>query len=67
MGTEAHLQTKGANMSADNSDTKPAKKPWFTANRGGAGFHPQTWQGWVVIIVAVAIIACVIILIKTLR
>jgi len=50
-----------------STNDQPAKKPWFTSNRGGVGFHPQTWQGWAIIIVVVAIIACAIILLKTLR
>jgi hypothetical protein len=29
-------------------------KPWFGAKRSGVGFRPQTWQGWIVILVVLA-------------
>ena len=55
-------------MSNDNESSQaPEKKPWFTSNRGGFGMHPQTWQGVLVLVVAVAIIATLIILLKTMR
>jgi len=55
-----------SNDQVDSQSGASEKKPWFTSNRGGFGMHPQTWQGVLVIVVAVAIIACVIILVKTL-
>jgi len=43
---------------------KDGKKPWFTANSAGPGFHPSSWQGVVVLVVAVAALVCVVLLIK---
>ncbi|MDH2904369.1 MAG: hypothetical protein PXZ08_10545 [Actinomycetota bacterium] len=33
-----------------------SKKAWFGPKRIGYGVRPQTWQGWMVIAVAVIII-----------
>lgn len=35
-------------------------KPWFGPKRIGFGLRPQTWQGWLVIIVPIAVILLVI-------
>ena len=43
---------------------QPDKKAWFASNSGGVGLHPQRWQGWAVLAVAVVIVAIVIILLK---
>jgi len=40
------------------------KKPMFVSNSGGVGLHPADWRGWVILLVAVAIILCVVILIR---
>lgn len=38
------------------SSTK-SRKPWFGPKRFGFGISPQTWQGWVVVlVVALAIV-----------
>ena len=34
-------------------------KRWFGRNRTGMGFHPTSWQGWVVVLVVVAAIVAV--------
>lgn len=39
-------------------------KPWFVSNANGPGFHPATWQGWLILIAAVAAIVCVVLVIK---
>ena len=31
---------------------------WFKAKRYGYGWHPATWQGWVVMLVYVASMVC---------
>jgi hypothetical protein len=41
------------------------RKSWFAPNRLGAGFHPQTWQGWLVIAVPIAAIITIVVLIRT--
>lgn len=35
-------------------------RPWFGPKRVGFGLRPQTWQGWLVIVVPVAIIILVL-------
>jgi hypothetical protein len=35
-------------------------RPWFGPKRIGWGLRPQTWQGWVVTVVAVAILVTII-------
>ncbi|HSS91425.1 MAG TPA: hypothetical protein VLL69_19090 [Streptosporangiaceae bacterium] len=32
------------------------RRPWFGPNRIGFGLHPQTWQGWLITAVLVAVI-----------
>jgi len=53
---------------SDDEDAQqaPQKKPWFATNRGGIGLHPQTWQGVLVIVACVAVLVCVVILLKSL-
>ena len=41
------------------------RKRWFAPNRLGAGFHPQTWHGWLVIVVPVAAIITIVVLFRT--
>ena len=40
-------------------------KPWFVANRSGVGYHPRTWQGWLILAVVVAAIIVVVVLVKS--
>ena len=40
------------------------KKKWFTRNGSGMGFHPVSWQGWLILIGVVAVIICLIVLLK---
>ncbi len=35
------------------------RRPWFGPKRIGWGFRPQTWQGWLVILLAVAALVAV--------
>jgi hypothetical protein len=39
------------------SEPVPARKAWFGPKRVGFGFRPQTWQGWAILIVVIAVIA----------
>ena len=41
------------------------RKRWFAPNRLGAGVHPQTWQGWLVIVIPVAAIITIVVLFRT--
>ena len=36
------------------------KKPWFRPKRYGWGYSPQTWQGWVIVVAAVAALIVVV-------
>jgi hypothetical protein len=47
-----------------NDSDKGGKKPWFSPNGTGMGYHPSSWQGVLVLVVVVIVIACVIILFK---
>jgi hypothetical protein len=40
------------------------RKPWFAPNRAGAGFHPASWQGWIVMLVVVAAIVLIVLAVK---
>jgi hypothetical protein len=42
-----------------------ARTPWFGANRFGLGVHPQTWQGWLVLLLPIAAIITIVVLIRT--
>ncbi|MCL2736670.1 MAG: hypothetical protein FWD75_08610 [Propionibacteriaceae bacterium] len=48
-----------------NRGEPPQKKPWFVKNSSGMGSHPATWQGWVILLGVIIVIACIVILIKT--
>lgn len=37
---------------------------WFVPDRSGMGYHPQTWQGWLVTAVVVAVIVTVVVLLR---
>jgi hypothetical protein len=41
------------------------RKPWFGPNRSGPGFHPYTWQGWLILVVVVGAIVTVVVLFRT--
>jgi len=41
------------------------RKPWFARNRGGAGFHSASWQGWAIITLGIAVIVTVVVLFRT--
>lgn len=38
---------------------------WFRRNRSGPGWHPSSWQGWLILAVAVAAIVIVVVLLRT--
>lgn len=39
-------------------------KAWFGPKRVGIGFRPQTWQGWLVTVVPIAVIVAIIELVR---
>ena len=39
--------------------------PWFRRNRYGAGWHPSSWQGWLVLGVVVAALVLIVVLRRT--
>jgi hypothetical protein len=36
--------------------TGGTRRPWFGSKRVGYGIRPQTWQGWLITLVVVAVI-----------
>jgi len=40
------------------------KKPWFAPNSGGVGYHPQTWQGVLIIVLIVVVVTLFIAAVK---
>lgn len=45
-------------------DVMSKDKPWFAANSSGPGFHPVTWQGWLVLIGIIAVIVVVVLVVR---
>jgi hypothetical protein len=45
--------------------TGKKQRPWFSPNRSGAGWHPSSWQGGLIIAVVVAAIVTVVVLLRT--
>ncbi len=45
--------------------TTKKRAPWFRPNRSGPGWHPSSWQGWLIITVIVAAIVTVVVLFRT--
>lgn len=48
-----------------SNDAQGPGKGWFRPNRAGPGWHPGIWQGWLVLIGAVAVIVVVVVLFNT--
>ena len=51
-----------------NDAARPTGKistPWFRPNRSGAGWHPSSWQGWLVLGVVVAALVVIVVLRRT--
>ena len=51
--------------SSDSGRSGSGRKPWFGPNRVGLGYHPQTWQGWGILIAVIAVIVIVVVLLRT--
>jgi hypothetical protein len=41
------------------------RKAWFRPNRSGPGWHPSSWQGWLLLGGTVAAIVAVVVLFRT--
>ena len=54
-------------IDTEQPDNSKKRRPWFVRNRGGAGYHPATWQGWLILAATVATIVIVVVLWKTAR
>ena len=40
------------------------KKPWFGPNSSGVGYHPQTWQGVLIIVLVIIVVTLLIAAVK---
>jgi len=56
---------RGVQGSATSRPSGGGRRPWFGRNSVGAGYHPQTWQGWAILVAAVAVIVVVVVLVRT--
>ncbi len=45
--------------------TTPGRRPWFGPKRVGFGIRPQTWQGWLVVLIVLAVFTAVLIVTTT--
>jgi len=41
------------------------RRPWFRPNTSGPGWHPSSWQGWLILVLVVAAIVAVVVLFRT--
>ena len=37
-----------------------SREPWFVKKRIGWGYNPNTWQGWLVLLLAVAAVIVIV-------
>lgn len=44
--------------------TRRNDRPWFRPNQNGPGWHPSSWQGWLMIGVVVTAIVVVVVLLR---
>ena len=49
------------------SSRPPRKKgkQWFRPNQSGPGWHPSSWQGWLILGPGVAVIVPIVVLFRT--
>jgi hypothetical protein len=45
--------------------TAKTGKRWFRPNQSGPGWHPSSWQGWLIFAVVVGAIVVVVVLFRT--
>ncbi len=41
------------------------RRPWFGPNGTGLGYHPQTWQGWAILLAVVAVVVVLVVLFRS--
>jgi hypothetical protein len=39
-------------------------RPWFGPKRIGFGYRPQTWQGWLILLGGVAVLAAILLILR---
>ena len=49
----------------NDEQESPTGKRWFRPNRSGPGWHPSSWQGWLIVVVVVAAIVTAVVLLRT--
>ncbi|HWU32027.1 MAG TPA: hypothetical protein VN108_04080 [Marmoricola sp.] len=49
----------------DDRPTDKKRTAWFRPNRSGPGWHPSSWQGWLILGVIVAAIVIIVVLFRT--
>jgi len=49
----------------DPQPTPRARRAWFRPNRSGPGWHPSSWQGWSIVVLAVALLVTVVVVVRT--
>jgi len=51
--------------SGTSHEAQKTGRPWFKPNRAGVGWHPTSWQGWLILAAGVAVIVVVVVLLRT--
>lgn len=66
-GIVVSVRTREVRMSnaGEEPPTRATSQPWFRPNRTGPGWHPSSWQGWLIVVVVVAAIVTVVVLFRT--
>ena len=61
------MHAEGWQESPIDSEQPTGKKGnrWFRRNQSGPGWHPVSWQGWLILGVIVAAIIVVVVLLRT--
>lgn len=52
-------------MTRDEQEPSTKRTPWFGPNRSGVGYRPYAWQGWLILVLVVAVIVTVVVLVRT--
>lgn len=59
------MSTGGRDDSPRAGRTGRTRRAWFARNGSGPGWHPVSWQGWLVLLVAVAAVVALVVIVKT--
>lgn len=61
------MTTSGQDPATDpGRPTRKGRKAWFVQNRSGVGYHPQTWQGWSILLAGIAALVVIVVLVRSL-